>query len=266
MHPIAFSIFGKEIHWYGICIMFGFLVATGIMLWKRDRAKMSFDQIIDMAILALFSGVIGARIFFVIQYWDSHFAGRNFLEVFRIDKGGLVFYGGFILAFVAVCWYAKRKKISIPAILDVAAPAMAAAHGFGRIGCFMQGCCFGKPAPADCAFAVHFPWTQENFGDFSTLNAGHGTTFGLYPTQLMESAGNFLICIVLLLLFKRFRKPGQIAGIYMILYAVMRFSIEFIRGDNGSPLTTSQNIALFLMAPLGALLLLFAKSNGEKHA
>ncbi len=120
MHPIAFTLFGKDIHWYGICIALGFLVATGIMLWKRKHASMTSDQIFDCAMLALFTGLLGARIFYVIQFWKQDFANRSFWQVFRVDKGGLVFYGGFILAFAAVALYARRKHLSVLRILDVA--------------------------------------------------------------------------------------------------------------------------------------------------
>ncbi len=267
MNPIAFSIFGKEIHYYGICIALGFLAATGLMLWKRERAGMTRDQVFDFAMTALLTGIFGARALYVIQNWETH---SGIAWIFRIDQGGLVFYGGFILAITCVMLYAKRKKISIPALLDVTAIGIAVAHAFGRLGCFMQGCCFGKAADGAGVCTVRFPLMPSPGRFPRNLHSFDGYTLPLYPTQLWESAANLLICGLLLLLCKKFRKPGQIAGFYIIIYAVARFVLEFFRGDNPElllGLTTSQAIALFLMLPAGAWLLVLAKNKPElEHA
>jgi len=264
MYPIAFTIFGKEIHFYGVCIALGFLAATWLMVWKRKRAKMTTDQVFDLAMIALFTGILGARILHVIQNWDSQ---SGFLWVFRIDQGGLVFYGGFILAIICVGLYAKRKKLNIMAILDLTAPAIAIAHAFGRLGCFLQGCCFGSPARHDAWYTVRFPLAPEPGRFPLELYLPDGlTTCPVYATQLWESAANVLICAGLLYLYDRWRKPGQIAGVYIITYACVRFLLEFFRGDNPDiflGLTTSQTIALFLMIPAGAALLVLAKNKPE---
>lgn len=254
MHPIAFEIFGREIHWYGICIALGFLAATSLLLWKRKHAEMTAEQIFDTAMIALFTGILGARIFYVVQYWNEH---SGFWWVFRIDKGGLVFYGGFLLAFCSVLFYAKRRGISFRALLDIMAPAIALAHAFGRIGCFLQGCCFGLPVPQNSILpCVRFPWTLNFPPEYFCPD---GRTCPLHPTQLYESCGNLILCILLLLFFKFFRKKGGIAGAYLILYAILRFLLEFFRGDNPKvflDMTPSQLIAIFLMIPAGLALLL----------
>ncbi len=262
MYPIAFNLFGKSIHFYGVCIALGFICATLVMLYKRNRAGMIRDQIFDLALLALFTGILGARLLHVIQNWHSN---SGFLWIFRIDQGGLVFYGGFILAITSVCIYAHKKKISIPALLDVTSPAIAIGHAFGRIGCFLQGCCFGKAAPAGTWGAVRYPWHPESSIDPGMI-LPDGMTRALYPAQIWESLANFILCAMLLILCKKFRRPGQIAGIYLITYAVIRFILEFFRGDNPElmlGLTTSQNIALFLMVPIGAILLVTANEKKE---
>ena len=256
MHPIAFEIFGKEIHWYGICIAVGFLAATCVMLYKKKHARMTSDQIFDCAMIALFTGILGGRIFYVLQFWKQDFAGRSFWRIFRIDQGGLVFYGGFILAIVSVMIYAKYKKLSILSILDITAPAIAIGHAFGRIGCFMQGCCFGKPAPASFWGAVHYPVHTFPADRYPSLNPLEGSC-ALYPVQLYESISGFILCGVLLLLFKVEKRAGCIAGYYIILYALIRFLLEFLRGDHTDhflTFTPSQTIALFVMFPLGVIL------------
>lgn len=263
MYPIAFTIFGKAIHFYGICIALGFLCGTGLLLWKRQRANLTTEQVFDLCMLALFGGLIGARLLHVIQNWNSQ---KGFLWIFRVDQGGLVFYGGFILAVIAVYFYARKKQISFPALLDVFAPAIAIGHAFGRFGCFMQGCCHGARAPEDFPGAIRFPYLEGGSVDSRLLQAD-GYSCYLYPTQLWESFGNVVICALLLLIFRKFRKPGQIAGIYLILYAVLRFSLEFFRGDERGGeilgLSPSQAIALFLMIPVGTILLMLAKDKKE---
>lgn len=262
MHPIAFELFGKPIHFYGVCIALGFISATMLMLYKRHRAGMTKDQIFDLAMLALITGIVGARLLHVIQNWKS---GSGILWIFRIDEGGLVFYGGFILAITSVCLYARRKKISIPALLDVTSPAIAIGHAFGRLGCFMQGCCFGKPAPEGTWGAVRFPLHPASSIE-ARMYLPDGMTRALYPTQIWESVANVILCAALIYLCKKFRRPGQIAGIYLVSYAVIRFTLEFFRGDNPElmlGLTTSQNIAIFLMIPVGTVLLVMAKEKNE---
>ena len=262
MYPIAFDFFGKAIHFYGVCIAIGFLCATTVMQYKRKRAGMTKDQVFDLAMLALIAGILGARILHVIQNWDSN---SGLLWIIRIDQGGLVFYGGFILAITSCCIYARKKKISIPALLDVTSPAIAIGHAFGRLGCFLQGCCFGKAAATESWCTVRYPHHPASSID-PALYLPDGLTKPLYATQIWESAANFILCAVLLILCKKFRRPGQIAGIYIATYAVIRFLLEFFRGDNPElmlGLTTSQNIALFLMLPVAAILLVLAKDKKE---
>lgn len=262
MHPILVNIFGININFYGVCIALGFLCAVIVMQYKRKRANMTRDQIFDLALIAIATGIIGARLLHVIQNWES---GSGFLWIFRIDKGGLVFYGGFILAIICVCIYARKKKISMPALLDVTSPAIAIGHAFGRLGCFMQGCCFGKEAPEGTWGTVRYAIKPGSSID-PRLFQPDGMTKALYPTQIWESLANLILCAVLIFLCKKFRKPGQIAGIYLITYAIIRFTIEFYRGDNPElllGLTTSQAIAILLMIPVGFLLLLIAGDQKE---
>ncbi len=286
MYPIAFHIGSFAVHWYGIFIGIGFLASFCLLLKLRRYAGLTTDQIYNIAMIALFAGVIGARIFYVVQFRDQ-FRGRGILAILNVHEGGLVFYGGFILAFIAECLYAKwptvrrllglkekkpadgsepRRDISILALLDILGPAMALAHAFGRISCFMQGCCFGKPAPQNFPFAVRFPvGSAAAYRYPSLLTSGSEP---VYPVQLFESAGNVLMCIVLLLLLRKRKYAGTIGGIYLILYGVMRFLIEFMRGDHTDSilgLTPSQFIAVAIAIPGGIAVYLTARRLGRKR-
>ena len=286
MYPIAFYIGSFAVHWYGIFIGIGFLVSFCLLLKLRKYANLTTDQIYNISMIALFAGVIGARTFYVVQFWEQ-FEGRGLLAILNVHEGGLVFYGGFILAFIAECLYAKwptvrrllglkekkpadgsepRKDISILALLDVLGPAMALAHAFGRISCFMQGCCFGRPAPNGFPLAVRFPAGSPAAYRYPSILTGGSEP--VFPVQLFESAGNILMCIVLLLLLRKRKYAGTIGGIYLILYGVMRFLIEFMRGDHTDSLlglTPSQFIAVAIAIPGGIIVYLTARKLGRKQ-
>ena len=285
MYPIAFSIDSFAVHWYGVLIGIGFLVSFFLLLKLRKYADLTVDQVYNISMIALFAGMIGARLFYVVQFWDQ-FRGRGLLAILNVHEGGIVFYGGFILAFTAECLYAKwpsvrhmlglkekksddgaepRKNISLLALLDVLGPAMALAHAFGRIGCFMQGCCFGKPAPNGFPLAVTFPKGALAAARYpSVLTDG---SVPVYPVQLFESAGNILMCGILLLLLRNRKYAGMIGGVYLILYGVMRFLLEFMRGDHTDSilgLTPSQFIAVAVAIPAGIVVCAMAVRLGKK--
>jgi len=286
MYPIAFHIGSFAVHWYGVFIGIGFLASFCLLLKLKHYAGLTTDQIYNISMIALFAGVIGARIFYIVQFWDQ-FSGRGILAILNVHEGGLVFYGGFILAFTAECIYAKwptvrrllglkekkpadgsepRKDISILALLDVLGPAMALAHAFGRISCFMQGCCFGRPAPQGFPLAVRFPAGSPAAYKYPSLLASGSEP--VFPVQLFESAGNVLMCVVLLLLLRKRKYAGTIGGIYLILYGVMRFLIEFMRGDHTDSilgLTPSQFIAVAIAIPGGVIVYLTARKLGRKR-
>ena len=288
MYPIAFHIGNFAVHWYGVFIGIGFLASFCLLLKLKAYANLTSDQIYNIAMIALFAGVIGARIFYVVQFWEQ-FSGRGILAILNVHEGGLVFYGGFILAFTAECLYAKwptvrrllglkekkpadgselRKDISILALLDILGPAMALAHAFGRISCFMQGCCFGKPAPQGFPFAVCFPAESAAAYRYPSLLPGTAGSVPVYPVQLFESAGNVLMCIILLLLLRKRKYVGTIGGVYLILYGVMRFLIEFMRGDHKDSilgLTPSQFIAVAIAIPGGIIVYLTARKLGRRQ-
>ena len=286
MYPIAFYIGSFAVHWYGIFIGIGFLTSFCLLLKLRKYADLTTDQVYNISMIALFAGVIGARAFYVVQFWDQ-FSGRGILAILNVHEGGLVFYGGFILAFTAECLYAKwptvrcllglkekkpadggapRRDISILALLDILGPAMALAHAFGRISCFMQGCCFGRPAPKGFPFAVQFPAGSPAAYRYPSLLTGGSEP--VFPVQLFESAGNVLMCVVLLLLLRKRKYAGTVGGIYLVLYGVMRFLIEFMRGDHTDSilgLTPSQFIAVAIAIPGGIIVCLAARSLGRKR-
>lgn len=258
------------IHWYGICVATGFLVSLFVMQYKRKYAGLTSDQVFDLGIIVVVCGIVGARLFYVVQF-HSQFEG-NWLKVFRIDQGGLVFYGGFILAILTIWFYCRWKKLSILRILDICAPAMALGHAFGRIGCFMQGCCFGAPCrigvvfPPGSAPAERYPDMGSVVQNLKVYGQAVASSQSLYPVQLFESFGNLLLGLMLLFLFRKVKKTGQIAASYFIGYGILRFCLEFIRGDHTDyflGLTNAQVIGLTIMVPAGLLFFFYFGKYGK---
>ena len=271
MHGIAFHLFGFPVHWYGIMVALGFLASLFLLEYKREYARMTSDQVIDLSIIIVVCGIVGARIAYFIQFFDQ-FRG-NLWKIIRIDQGGLVFYGGFILAALVIFCYVRKHKLCMSRILDICAPAMAVGHAFGRIGCFIQGCCYGVPCksfgvvyPPGTAPAGRSPDMGSVFLNLKLTGKAVASSLQLLPVQLFESAGNFLLGAVLLLLFRKIRRSGTIAACYFIGYGIMRFILEFFRGDHTDRiigLTRAQLIGLFIMIPAGIFCYFFFKKHGE---
>jgi phosphatidylglycerol:prolipoprotein diacylglycerol transferase len=217
VHSIAFQIGGFTIYWYGIFAAAGFLIGFWTASRRAPREGISPEAITDLAPWIIAGTIIGARSYYVIYYWNSDFAGKPIWEIFMIRRSGLVFYGGFIGAALATILFTRAKKLPLWKVADIMAPSVALGHAFGRIGCLMTGCCFGRPSKLP--WAVHFPedhWTQG---------------VGVHPTQIYESLLNFLLCLSLLGLYRRKRFDGQIFAAYLIGYAMLRAFVEGFRGD-----------------------------------
>ncbi len=274
MDPIAFDMWkGFSIHWYGVWIAVGFLASVFLMLKVRKYADISDDNVYSITMLALIAGILGARIFYAAQFHEQFFDMNEGLfpmlfKLVNIRTGGIVFYGGFIGGFTAICIYSKRKKIDLLALLDILAPAIILAHGFGRIGCFMQGCCCGGPAPEWFPCGITYPHGSLAARLYPAILSATGSSVPVYPVQLFEAAGNFILCGFLLWLLIRKRKfNGMIAAAYLVLYGVLRFLLEFLRGDHTDFLlgmTPAQNIALFLMLPTAIVIWIAGKKCAGK--
>ncbi|HTP03950.1 MAG TPA: prolipoprotein diacylglyceryl transferase [Nitrospirota bacterium] len=248
MHPILFEIPKIEIgNWiigpipirmYGLMIGIGFLL--GIYLASRRAKKEGLDQdlILDMGVYLLLAAIIGSRVLYVLTTLQEF--TRNPLDAFAIWKGGLVFYGGLLAAVPVGIWYVKKHSLPVWKTSDIMAPYVALGHAFGRLGCFFAGCCYG--APCSGPFCI-------TFNDSHSL-APLGVP--LFPTQLMESGGEFFVFGALLILRRYKRFDGQLFWLYSIFYAVLRFSVEFFRGDAvrglyfGGLISTSQIIAVLM--------------------
>jgi phosphatidylglycerol:prolipoprotein diacylglycerol transferase len=234
VHPIAFELFGRPIYWFGVLMALGFLAAIMLWNWLAPRTGRPAGYGSELGFWIMISGVVGARIAEVIVNWP-HYQSQP-LEILRVDKGGLVFYGGFILACLAVIVFARRQRDPLWALADYAVIGLPLGHALGRLGCFINGCCYGLHT--ESALAIRFPATHES----------HGVP--VHPTQLYEAAYNLLLFGVLLVFYLRRRPPaGRVFALYLLLYPPFRFLIEFIREEprDWYGLTTGQATSLPLL-------------------
>jgi len=135
---------------YGFMLMIGFLGGTWWAARRATRVKCDPDMVVNLGFIALVASVVGSRIFYVVHYWDEHFAGRGFRAIIDITQGGLEFYGGFIGAMIALLAYMKLRKLSIRLYLDIVTPSLMFGMAMARIGCFLNGCCWAGRAASMC--------------------------------------------------------------------------------------------------------------------
>ncbi|MBD5455514.1 MAG: prolipoprotein diacylglyceryl transferase [Lachnospiraceae bacterium] len=235
-----FSIGPVTVHGYGLMIGIGVICCIIMGMKRAKKYGLSDDAVIDIAILGLIAGFLGAKLLFVIVEWKSFIADPLSL----LGSQGFVVYGGITAGVLAAIIYCKRKKLIFLEYFDLCAASIALAQAFGRIGCFMAGCCYGKET--DLPIGVIFP-------ESSLAPTG----VKVLPTQLFSSAGNFCIMFLLLWHYKHRKKVGDSGFFYMLLYGVGRFFMEFLRNDDRGKvgvLSTSQFISLLIVA---AAILLF---------
>ena len=236
---------------YGILLVIGMLAGLWIVTRQARREGLAAETVTDLAVYAIIAGLIGAKVLLVVVEW-SHYS-RNPRDLFALFQSGGVFYGGLLGAIPVAFWYARRHHLDGWKTADVLAPGVAIGQAVGRLGCFMAGCCYGRPAP-------NLPWAVTFRDVYANRNVGTPLDTPLHPTQIYESVACFLILGILLWMAPRKRFHGQLVLAYVFLYAVARFIVEMYRGDTirgfvlGGRLSTSQFIAV-LMVVSAALVL-----------
>jgi phosphatidylglycerol:prolipoprotein diacylglycerol transferase len=217
VHPIAFHLGPLAVHWYGVMMALAFL--TG--LWTASRRGLlegiAPETVLDLGPWLIIGGIVGGRTLYVITFWHEQFASQPFYEVFMVQKGGLVFYGGLIGASLGYIIYARLKKFPLWKGADVLAPSIALGYFFGRIGCLMNGCCYGRVC--DLPWAIHFPPGHDTYPN------------GVHPTEIYESLLNLGLYGALAWLYQHKKFDGQVFSAYLVSYALLRSFVEMFRGD-----------------------------------
>lgn len=220
MHPVLLEFKGIAIHSYGLLLAIAFISALLLSSREARLNGINPDRIMDLGFYVILSAIIGARLFHVLVFHEIYTADP--LEIFRIWNGGLVFYGGLILAIPVAIIYIRKQGLPLWKVSDVVASSLPLGLSIGRIGCFMAGCCYGKP--------TDLPWGVIFSNPRSLARAHLGEP--VHPTQLYESSGSFLIFIfIFFYLRKRKHFDGELFWTFTLLYSAMRFFLEFLRDD-----------------------------------
>jgi len=269
MHPILFHFGAMTLRSFGLMMALGFTAAWVAAIRLGRGTHRNADYIASLTVWMMLAGVLGARLAYVAEHWTSEFAERPY-SILRIDQGGLMFYGGMIGAVVALFFFARIKKERFFEIADILAPVLPLGHAFGRIGCFLNGCCHGRPTHT--IFGVQFPvyspaWYVQRQNEIIPSTALQ--TVPVLPTQLFESAANFALFLSLFLLYRKLSpRRGLLTALYFMAYAIIRFVIEPLRDDermrvSGFSIGQVISIAVFVAGALLAVWCLYKPAEAQ---
>lgn len=248
MHPIAFQFGSLTITWYGVFVATAFLAGFWTASRRAPLSGFKAETVLDLGPWLILGAIIGARVWYVATFWEDQFAGKPLVELFTVWHGGLVFYGGLVGAVVATLSFCAVKRLPLWKLADVLAPSVALGYVFGRIGCLLNGCCYGRVCMRP--WAIHFPQNHETY------------PYGVHPTQVYDSLLSLALYVSLAWLYRHKKFDGQVFAVYLVGYAVLRFVVELFRGDYpayqhylGNWATPAQVVSLLiLLAGVGLLL------------
>ncbi len=248
MLPVLIRIGNFQLYSYGVMLFISFVLGIMIVEHRAKRFGVEPKRITDLALWVLLAVVVGSRLFYVAFHWDEF--RNDLLGIIRFwgnppGLSGLMFYGGFLGAFIAGLVFVWLNRLPLLKMLDAVAPALVLGEGFTRIGCFLNGCCFGKPTT--CPLGMVFPAGSAAGAQFPNQT--------IHPTQLYSSLAGFVLFGVALLLERRRLKPGVLFSIILLLYSLFRFGIDFVRYyEDAANFWGNQAVALSLSL-LGLLLI-----------
>ncbi|HOE11207.1 MAG TPA: prolipoprotein diacylglyceryl transferase [bacterium] len=267
MHPTLFRIGGFQITTYGLMLAIAFAVAASLIVRRGEREGIPGEFLQNLLVVTMVAALLGARLLHILvnfDYFLEHPAGALF------SREGYVFFGGLLAGIAASIYWIRRQGQDVWKVADVIAPYLSLAQGIGRWGCFGFGCCYGRPS--SLPWAVRFPRTIDPFSGLidgapaylDHLSKGWIAPDDIYslpvhPSQLYESALAWLNFLILLYLRKRGCQKGDLFLIYLLLYSIGRFLVEFTRGDPRGEilhlLSTSQVVSMGVFAVAGAFLI-----------
>jgi phosphatidylglycerol:prolipoprotein diacylglycerol transferase len=248
---------------YGGMLLIGFVAALVVGRRHARRAGFDPDIVFDVGLWMLVSGIVGGRLEYLREKWDHVYSGKQgmdaLLATINLSEGGLVLIGAMVGGAIGFAAYCRRHKISFLTLADVVTPSIFIGIGFGRLGCLLNGCCYGDPCALPWGIAFpHGSVTFDALVEQGLVDAEAAATMPLHPTQIYSSIDGFLLAIVTALFFRSRGKQGEVFALGCILCAITRFLIEFLRNDEGGQLGTGLTISQLysigiLAAGLGVL-------------
>ena len=259
MHPNLFQIGPFTIHTYGVFLALAFLLGMQVAIYYGKQEKFETSYVTDLVFYIFISALLGAKILHVVV--DYGYYAEDWNRLWRIYQIGGVYYGGLIFAFLITVWYVRRRKMDFWQTTDVLTMGLAFGQMFGRMGCFFAGCCWGTEAPPGFPLAVTFA------NPLASQQVGTPIGVPLHPAQLYESLPMMFVFLALAYSFRHRKFAGQQFIVYLFLYSVLRFTVEFFRGDPrgflfDGLLSISQFISI--LAFLGAALLLVTRRRHSR--
>lgn len=222
MLPVLVKIGPITIHTYGFMMALGVAFGLWFLFVQAKKQDMEASRIVDLAFYTIIVSLIGAKLVLLVSNFSyySRYPG----ELLSLARSGGVFQGGLAAGILFALWYLRKHKIPTWKTADLIGPALALGHGFGRLGCFSAGCCYGRACDSALGITFHNEYAHNLTG--LTLNAP------VHPVQLYEALLNFTNFLILFFILKRKRFDGQIFSLYIIFYSIIRYFTEFYRGDH----------------------------------
>lgn len=249
---------GVPIRGYGVMLLVAAAAGTWLSIIRGRRAGIDADTILGLATEVFIWGLVGARLFYVIEYREQFFAagkpfGQTLLDIVNIANGGLVVFGSLPTAAFAAWRFAARRNLPLLALADCAAPGMLLGLAIGRVGCFLNGCCYG--GPCDLPWAVTFPAGTEVAARYPSTPAG--SSVPVHPAQLYSAIDAAILSAVAVAWTPFARRPGQVFALVLTLHPISRLLLEAIRVDEapafGTPFSISQLLSLVMLGLAAAL-------------
>lgn len=262
--PMIATDEGVPIRGYGGMLLAAAVAGTWLSIVRGRRVGIDADTILALATQVFIWGIVGARLFYVIQYYDRFFvAGKpltqSLIDVVNIAGGGLVVFGSLPTAAIAAWRFARHRGIDILTLADVIVPGMLVGLAIGRVGCFLNGCCYGGPCdlpwavsfPAGTEVAIKFPAVSGAPGAGGLVGAG-GPSVPVHPAQLYATIDAALLALLAVAWTPLARRPGEVFALVLTLHPISRMLLEAIRVDEppafGTPFSISQLVSLVLLA------------------
>jgi len=240
MHRVLIHLGPVPLYAYGTLLALAFIIGIRVAQVRARPRGVSPDLVLDLSLYILIGAIVGSRLLHVAANWGDYRPAPA--GIFKIWEGGLSFQGGVIGAILFGAWFLRNKKISFWTMADIVIPSVPLGQALGRIGCFLNGCCYGRP--------TGLPW-GITFPPDSFAAQEYGPVHHIHPAQLYSAAANLLVFALLLIYSKRDRRAGETLCLYGVLSGSVRFGLEFLRGDEPpawGPLTLYHLISLGIVA------------------
>lgn len=246
MHPVLFQIDSITIYTYGVLAAAGFLVGLWLAYRQAPRAGLNPHSVWNLGVYGILAALLMSKMWLIFSAWDYYIAHPSEIFSMATFQSAGTFYGGILGGILWVVLYTRFQKMPLLAVLHVVAAPIALGHAIGRIGCFVAGCCYGKP--------TSLPWGVTFTSPVAQTIAGTPLHVSLHPTQLYEAGAEFLNFLLLIWLGAKQRFTGQLIGAYFFLYGCERGAIEFFRGDPGRTMMFHDSVSLMQIVSAGLII------------